>query len=426
MKILFDATHIAQSIVHPEFQTGIFRYGVEFLKTVNSNGFKSTIICGLSGEDSFECDFLAQRLRESLPHLNNQIATFPKNLFGFNYRSLIRTLFSRKEKPTPFSGLLRKLAVGLRSVAGSLKQRFLTGTDFDVIHRPSPHLIPCESMAGVPRVVTIHDVLPVKHPFLFRKDLVIRFTEAFQSIQFDRELILCDSQATRDDVLSIFPASPERCWIVPLAAADHFYPMKDPALVGAVLTKWGIEADQYLLSVATLEPRKNLPLLVRCYKEMVQAGEIKNCPLVLVGGPGWGGVQEQIKRLIEGYEMNFVITGRVADDELRALYNGARAFIYIPCSEGFGLPPLEAMQCGTPVVVSKARSLTEVVGDAGVQVDLENELTLRQAILKVLTNDDLRLDLRAKGLDRARGFSWKQTAELTFEAYRYAFENCQV
>jgi glycosyltransferase involved in cell wall biosynthesis len=214
--------------------------------------------------------------------------------------------------------------------------------------------------------------------------------------------------------------SPERVKVILLAAAAHFRPVHDAEKIGDARRRYAIPEGDYLLSIANLEPRKNLSHLIHSFLELCAAQPDRDLSLVLVGSKGW--MYEDILAVSSNsvFSSRVIFTGHIPDADLSTIYSGAVAFVYPSLYEGFGLPPLEAMQCGVPVITSNTTSLPEVVGDAAITVDPSDGDALCDAILRVLSDTQLRADLSRKGLARAQDFSWARCAGQTVELYRTA------
>jgi glycosyltransferase involved in cell wall biosynthesis len=214
---------------------------------------------------------------------------------------------------------------------------------------------------------------------------------------------------------------PAQVFVSPLAAADHFYPVQDEDLLAEIRKKYKIPEGDYFLTLAALQPRKNIPHIIRCFIRYLVSSGRRNVYLVLVGSLGWNYYEifKTTDRLSE-FRGNIIFTGYVPDEELSPIYTGALAFLFPSLYEGFGLPCLEAMQCGAPVVSSNTTSLPEVVGNAGILVDPTDADALCQAMTDLAGNDKLREELRIKGLERAKSFSWNQCADDTVKAYSAA------
>src|SRR5205085_9627051 len=204
---------------------------------------------------------------------------------------------------------------------------------------------------------------------------------------------------------------------IPLAAPPHFGPVADNKELQRVRHTYGIEGD-YILSVGSIQPRKNLARLVRAYASLRGEYSTDKLPkLVLAGKCAW--LFDETLRALEqtGLKDTVLLTGYVADADLPALYSGALCFVYPSYFEGFGLPVLEAMQCGTPVIAGNRTSLPEVVGDAGILIDPFNPRDIANAIARLVSNPSARDELRKLGIERAQRFNWLETARLTLQVY---------
>jgi glycosyltransferase involved in cell wall biosynthesis len=238
-----------------------------------------------------------------------------------------------------------------------------------------------------------------------------------EQVRQHADLVLTYSEHTRHDVMATLGIPAERVAAVPLAAGAEFRPLPAEA-VAAKLRGHGLEAGKYVLTVGTIEPRKNHAALFRAYAALKARGKVAGVPLVVVGGKGWGWepILAEVGRLGLSDDVRFLGFA----DGLPELYNGAAVTAYPSRAEGFGLPPLEAMACGCPVVASDATSLPEVVGDAGLLVPPDDVEAIAESIGRVLAEPELRARLSVAGRERAKGFSWRGHAEGVFAAYRRA------
>lgn len=264
----------------------------------------------------------------------------------------------------------------------------------------------------VPRVISIMDLAFHHFPEYFtRKDLAQLRSWTKYSIS-KADAIITISQASKDDILKLYPVKREKVHVVypgvkqTLSLQPHIYPMKE------LENKFGIKKD-YLLFVGTLQPRKNIKRLIEAFSKVHQ--DSSDIQLIIVGRKGWKyeeilsapqkyGVKESVKFL------DFV-----ADDDLETLYKNALCFVWPSLYEGFGLPVLEAMQYGCPVITSNVSSLPEAGGDAAVYVDPENVEDIVSKIKKVIGNKELRDDMVKKGYQQVKKFSWEKAAKETLE-----------
>ena len=274
--------------------------------------------------------------------------------------------------------------------------------------------------------LTVYDLIPILLPD-FCSEPASGGQPYFKTIMdgIGREdWVVCISQSTKDDLCGYRKdLDPRRIFVTHLGASNWFYPCKDSLTIEKVRSKYKIPPGRYVLSVCTFEPRKNLAHLIRCFAQLIQQERLSDLHLVLVGNLGWK-YESIFSELTakEGLRDRIIITGYVANEDLAALYSNALFFVFPSLYEGFGLPPLEAMQCGVPVITSNTSSLPEVVGNAGITVDPQDGDALGQAMLRLAVDDNQRAELANKSLEQARQFSWAQCANQTLKAYQTAVE----
>ena len=292
----------------------------------------------------------------------------------------------------------------------------------DVFHSLYYGLPACEAIPARVRVLTVYDLLPILHPEFFPAHFnFAHFRAIMRSADQARDRVICISECTKRDFCAFSGMEPARVYAVPLAASPQvFHPEVDAARLAAVRRRYGVPAGQYLLALFTLEPRKNVATLVRSFCDLVQQERLRDTSLVIVGATGWDEAVLGALPREPALRARIVLTGRAPDAALSPLYSGAAAFVYPSLYEGFGLPALEAMQCGTPVIAANTSSLPEVVGDAGLLVDPRDGAALSQAMLDVLGDAGRRERMRVAGLARARTFSWERTLAETVAVYRAA------
>lgn len=291
----------------------------------------------------------------------------------------------------------------------------------DVAHVPywAPPLVP-----SVPTVVTIHDIIPLVLREYRGGPLVRAYTALVATAARSAALVLTDSEASRRDILAHLDLPPERVRVVYLAADRHFRPDPEPN-DAAVRARYGLP-ERYVLYLGGFDVRKNVATALATYR---WAGPVvgEECPLVVAGRlperdtPFAPDPRRQARSL--GLRPEWVrFIGWVAEEDKPALYRGAVAFLFPSRYEGFGLPPLEAMACGTPVVGSDAASLPEVVGDAGVLVDPDDAEGMAGALIQLVEDSAFHAELRRRALAQAARFSWERTARETLRAYRETLE----
>ena len=285
------------------------------------------------------------------------------------------------------------------------------------VFHATEHLLP--RLRHVPSVFTLHDIAYLRYPQyhllqnrLFLSLMMPRFLAQAQRI-------IAISESTRREALAAYRLDPAKIEVVPEGVEPRFAPVRDAGLLADVRARYELPA-RFILFVGTIEPRKNLRTLLEAYAALrPNAPEVG---LVIAGGKGWlyADFFNQLQAL--GLESQVRLTGFVPDDDLPALLSAAEAFVYPSVYEGFGLPPLEAMACGTPVLCSDASSLPEVVGQAGLLLPPTDAAAWAAALQRILSDAPLRADLRERGLARARQFTWEAAAKHTLAVYKQAVE----
>jgi glycosyltransferase involved in cell wall biosynthesis len=271
-------------------------------------------------------------------------------------------------------------------------------------------------IAATPYVVAIHDIIHEYMPELYPKALCRMMRLAYPLSARRASRVLTISENSKRDIVRYYGIPEERVIVTPCAADERFRPVADAAALGEVQRRHGIPAA-YILFVGRLEPRKNLLRLVEAYARLRRGGQVAHA-LVIAGMEYYR--HEQLYRRVAELDVagDVFFTGGVPDDDLPALYSGAALFVYPTLAEGFGLPPLEAMACGTPVVTSNCSALPEVCGDAALLVDPTRTEEIAAAIAAVLGDGARRATMRERGLARARQFSWAAAAAKTLEVFR--------
>jgi len=282
-----------------------------------------------------------------------------------------------------------------------LPATWITGK-IDLFYAPDFLLPPLPP--SVRTLVTIHDLSYVRHPETFPPQLHKYLTTAVPHSVARADHILTDSEWTRNDVIELLGIAPERVTSLHLGVSGAFTTSAATNERNALAAKYGIAPGPYILTVGTVQPRKNYERLIEA---MDRVRETEHVTLVIAGRAGW--LSDPVVEAVKA-RPHVHLLGFVDDGDLPALYRQARVLAYPSLYEGFGLPPLEAMACGTPVVASSASSVPEAVGDAGLLHHPLDADALADALHRALTDDELRADLRQRGLARAAEFSWTRTA----------------
>jgi glycosyltransferase involved in cell wall biosynthesis len=291
----------------------------------------------------------------------------------------------------------------------------------DIYHGPDFVLPPINGK--VRKIVTVHDLAFLEHPEYAVPQLAAYLKKVVPEAVAAADVIAAVSHATRQTLIEYFHTPPEKITIIPNGIRSYFRRITDPILLSATRHKFGLK-HPLVLGVGTLEPRKNHLGLIKAFHKAQSAAEKKQRPamLALAGGPGW--LYDETQRLIAKLKLENKVRflGRVSELELITLYSMADVFVFPSFYEGFGVPPIEAMACGAPVITSNTSSLPEVAGDAALLIDPHNTGEIARAMLRVLENEQLRDELRQKGYARAQHFTWPKSASKMLSVYQQLYD----
>lgn len=286
-----------------------------------------------------------------------------------------------------------------------------TGT-VDLFHSPDFVLPPLRKAKSI---LTVHDLSFLRHPECYEAAFREYLESAVPRSVGRADLILADSESTRQDLIELLAVDSDRVEVLYSGVEKRFHPITDAISLARVREQYGLP-ERFILSVGTLQPRKNYERLLEAYGCLIDRIDL-DVKLVIAGGKGW--LYERIFRRVEELELNgkVIFLGFFEDDDLPTLYILADLFVFPSLYEGFGLPPLEAMACGTPVVSSNASSLPEVVDGVAEMVDPLDVDGLAEAMFRVLSEGDLRAEMIRKGLIRAGQFTWEGAARALLHSY---------
>ena len=288
----------------------------------------------------------------------------------------------------------------------------------DVLHSTA-FTMPLVSRVKV--IVTIHDLSFFHYP-QHHTDANYRFVNRNVHLAARRaDLIIADSVSTKRDIQRFLHVPDKKIEVVYLASGESFSARRSSEDIERVKNKYKIRKP-YFLAVGSIEPRKNLARALVAFKALIEMGRV-DYQCIIVGGQGWK--NEAFYALLRKLDIDehLVFTGYVPEEDLPLLYQGAGVFLYPSVYEGFGLPVLEAMSSGVPVITSKTSSLPEVAGDAALLVNPLDIFELYEAMEALATKPQLRKELALKGLEQSKKFSWEKTAQKTLEIYKRVFDN---
>jgi glycosyltransferase involved in cell wall biosynthesis len=267
-----------------------------------------------------------------------------------------------------------------------------------------------------PVVITVHDIAYIRFPFLLNKSRQV-YKKYILNISVKKaDIIIADSYSTKRDIIEFFKIDEEKIKVIHLGVESRFRPISN---VEGYRTRNNLPTKM-VLNIGTLEPRKNVVALVRAFKKLQERG-LRDYNLVIAGEKGWlyKKIFEEIRS--SGMEQSIRLLGIIRDDELPLLYNCADLFVYPSLYEGFGLPPLEAMACGVPIITSNTSSLPEVVGNAGIMIDPCDIESLSDKMYRVLKDKKLKHQMSRDGLKRSKMFTWEKTVNDVIEVYNQIF-----
>jgi glycosyltransferase involved in cell wall biosynthesis len=294
----------------------------------------------------------------------------------------------------------------------------------DLFHSPDFTLPPVRR--GTRTLLTVHDLSFIRDPDSAVPVLRHYLNQVVPRSVIRADRVLADSLATRDDLIELYHTPPEKISVLYSGVNPVFQPITDPTSINAVRARYQLGDAPFILAVGTLQPRKNYTRLIQAFSALIAQhprsaslrGLSSALRLVIAGGKGWlyEAIFAEVQRL--KLQERVVFPGFVADADLPALYSAARVLAYPSLYEGFGLPMLEAMACGTPVVTSTASCLPEVAGEAALCVPPTEVDALAHALDQALSDESLRSGLRFKGLARAKEFTWDRAARELVQQYR--------
>jgi glycosyltransferase involved in cell wall biosynthesis len=290
----------------------------------------------------------------------------------------------------------------------------LTGP-LDIFHSPDFVLPPVRQATTI---LTVHDLAFLLFPECADQRLRAYLEQVVPRSVARANYIIADSENTKNDLVCLLDANPDRVSVIPGGVDPHFQPAPQEAIED-VQRAYGL-VHPYVLGVGVIEPRKNFPRLIEAFTRFRRNMD-EPYQLVIAGGKGWLSDETYREAERSAYATDIRFPGYVPDARLPALYTGARAFAYPSLYEGFGLPVLEAMACGTPVVCANTSSLPEFAGDAALLVPPEDPGAIASALERVCREDGLGNQLRRRGCERARDYTWERSAELLIALYNRVY-----
>lgn len=414
IKMIFDAYVLGEATHAQSARSGIFFTTLNILEEFSKNPNMDIAIYSSNNNVLYE-------IEESLKQY------FPDNQFTHLYKELSTSLEYKKSelkskyriKKSKLTKLKLLFISILINLSGKKHLNYKELLKYYNVYFSPVYGIPenIKETKSLKKYTMLYDTIPVMYPQYFGTDMENYWFTKFGKTLNSEDYYFSISENTRQDFIKHFPKiNPNKVTTTLLACSENFKPQKERTF--AALEKYNLPTNKkYIFSLCTLEPRKNLIRAATSFIKFVQKNNINDMVYILGGGQ-WDGFIEKMEKEIPEFDKykNIILrAGYVDDEDLAPLYSGAEWFVYTSEYEGFGLPPLEAMSCGIPVITSNNSSLPEVVGNAGIMIDYDSEEQHIKAYEDYYFNKELR-DSNAKlGLAHAKTFSWKKCADKMFE-----------
>lgn len=331
--------------------------------------------------------------------------TLLATLRGFRGDGKIVSQFLRRFPGRISDLLLEKLSMPIEFLMGML----------DIFHGPCyfvPHCLRCKS------IVTIHDLMTLRYPEFLELETVDYYNKKIRISTQRADAIIAISNFTKTEIVDLLNIPEERVRVIYNGISPVFHPVKERRKIEGVKAKYGLTGN-YLLFVGNIEPKKNISTLIRACAALWNS-TIYKYPLLVIGSKTWHLWHfKEVWKVVQQFhaEKDIIFADVVCNEDLPYLYSGAELFIFPSLFEGFGIPVIEAMACGTPVVASNRASIPEIAGEAALLVDPLDVNEMTEAMHKVLSNRILREQLVEKGLKQVKNFSWERTARETLKLY---------
>jgi glycosyltransferase involved in cell wall biosynthesis len=423
MKVVFDIGVLGGYREKKPARSGIYQVAVNLLKGLNQIGSCDIIPYTIRNNKTLVYDALCDMgfdPKTFTPSIRSRFSRSAELLANYIYNygndEVPRNKFVKKIR----HGIGRRMKLFQKDIIHPLMDHRQIKTA-DILHSLHFDLFQTErEKMDFVFFQTVYDLIPIIHPEYFNNSKGHIVNTIVNMLQED-EFAICISESTKNDLLNYnSQISPENVFVISLAASADFYPCLDKQKYYQTLEKYKIPKEKYILSLSNIEPRKNIQTTIKAFTKLIMDEKVTDLYLVLAGSKGW--CYDDVFELAgkKCVRDRIIWTGYIDDADLSSLYSNALVFCYPSLYEGFGLPPLEAMQCGTPVITSNVSSLPEVVGNCGIKIHPLDVDALAGSIMKVYNDSSYRERLSQMGIKRAKEFSWEKTAQQVVNAYKVA------
>lgn len=418
MKVIFDISSVGDD---PKTRTGVARTAWSSASLLHQ---KLGDNLSFSATGSIEASLQTERLLNSYPDLRS--AMYPVNSIARSVNHLNTQFSKNSSSKGVFQKIQQSTLVNISRLFNIIRQPIAPEilAETDIFHSSYPR-IPKQVRKALPNrhLQTVYDLTPLildeKYFLPGQPGITKRLIDTIQP----NDWVTTISNATRNDLLNRRQLNPEKVVTIYLAASPElFYPVSDNSIIQAAKQRYNLPEGDYFLSLHSLAPHKNMDHLIACFKQVIMQEKKKDLHLVICGGNKGASVSMINANQLTDADLKFIhFTGFVDDSDLAAIYSGAIGFIFPSLYEGFGLPILEAMQCGCPVISSNTSSLPEVVGDAGFLVSPTDKDALCESMIQLYNEPSLYNNYSQLSLDRSTLFSWKKTISEILLLYRGIF-----
>ena len=390
MKILFDCTELSYFYDTNGHRAGVFYVALNLFEEFKKRGCDVTFYCDFRRIEFMKNikDFSEVKFLDEYSRLNRMVS---------------KILYLTKDTPYVIKTAINILARFYdKYLYVKSKKAIKKIEDFDVYLSPfTPPSVDIQN-ADIPKFRMLHDIIPILEKGMPKNTKDWHY-KVYNTIN-DKDFYFANSECTREDVLKYFPfIKPENIKTTLLGVNENFIQQSKN------------NSEKYVFSLCTLRKRKNVIFAIRNFIKFIEKNKINDLKLVL-GGSNWKTFEAELDKTLKQYDKSkIVLTGYVKDEELPALYSSALMFVYPSLYEGFGLPVLEAMKCGCPVITSNVSSLPEVIGQAGIQIDPKNDEEMIKAYEKFYYDNFYRELCSERGMIRAREFSWSKCCDEILE-----------
>ena len=425
MKILYDGEPLLNALKKNSSRSGIFWVSFNILKNLlQIKDLKISLYF-----NNFQSYYSYKKNEEKFKNFFN-LECINDTLYSKNFINKIKNISTKYEKFLELKNnskniiskfifnLLKSLYKNkLKKIEKKYRKNLNYNIDFDFYistFLAFPDIVKHNNK--IKKIIILYDTIPLIFPEFYKDNS--HYMKILESLDKDT-YCFCISEQTKKDFLKYCgdKLDENKMFVMPIATSQNFYPDKDETKLNKILDKYNISQNQrgkYIFSLCTLEPRKNLIFTIKCFIKFIKENDIDDLYFYL-GGGHWNNfikiLDKEIDNL-EEYKNKIVKLGYIDDNDLNTLYSNSLFFAYISLYEGFGMPPLEAMSCGAPVITSNTSSIPEVVGDAAIMIDPNDEKACINAMKELYYNQDLRNELSKKGLEQSKKFTWENTINI--------------